>query len=78
MKARSLWSWMWLTGMLLLSGCQRLNVETKPHVAVGAVHQIDISPPRFEQKVTAQISSRARRSVLISCAKTTARRRKIG
>jgi hypothetical protein len=57
MKTRSRRSWALLAGMLLLAGCQRLNEERTLHVTVGAVHQIDISPPRFEQKVTARISS---------------------
>jgi len=57
MKTRSCLSWALLAALLLLAGCQRLDLEKTLHVPVGEVHKLFIDPPRSDQKVTAQITS---------------------
>ena len=57
MRTRSCLTCALLPLMLLLSGCQRLKVEQTLAVAGGEVKMLTISPPRYEQKVTVQVSS---------------------
>ena len=41
----------------LLTGCQRLNDERTVSVSLGDPYSIEYSAPRYEQKVTIQVSS---------------------
>jgi hypothetical protein len=43
--------------MLSLSGCQPLKVERTLSVPVGGVGSLSFDPPRYQQKVTVQLSS---------------------
>jgi hypothetical protein len=43
--------------LLLAAGCQRLNDERSVHVMAGNIHEIGYSAPRYQQKLTVNVSS---------------------
>jgi hypothetical protein len=57
MRTRVGLTWALLSGILSLAGCQPLKIEKTMSVPVGGVSSLILDPPRYEQKVTVQISS---------------------
>ena len=57
MPTRACLSCVLSAALLLLAGCQRLNYEKTHDVPVMEPKTIAFDPPRYEQKVTVQVSS---------------------
>ncbi len=57
MRTRLCLMWALLSGMFLLAGCQPLKIEKTMAVPLRGVGSLIVDPPRYEQKVTVQVSS---------------------
>jgi hypothetical protein len=57
MNARSLSVYGLLAGLLLLSGCQRLNFEKEYEIEPFGTQAVNFDPPRYDQKVTVEVKS---------------------